>query len=130
MITDEITHILYHLLPNSRAFFLGVFASDILPPMNSIQSLVPCCFFKPLYNWAGLVQISRLLHSRPNHLEFFDRYFTQACEFGISFPKSLQIFHTPHQILACGTLIFRRFCSFILSHRGHNYSVHSLSEKF
>ena len=44
MNTDEITHILKHLLANSRVRFLGVFASDKLRPLNTIQSLIPCCY--------------------------------------------------------------------------------------
>ena len=44
MNTEEITHILKHFLVNSRARFLGVFASDKLSPLNSIQSHVPCCY--------------------------------------------------------------------------------------
>ena len=44
MNTEEITHILKHLLPHSGARFLGVFASVKPPPLNSIQSLVQCCY--------------------------------------------------------------------------------------
>ena len=40
MNSDEIPHILKHRLANSRARFLGAFASDKHPPLNSIQSLV------------------------------------------------------------------------------------------
>ena len=75
MNSDEITHILKHLLAPSRARFLGVFASDKLPPLNSIQSLVQCCYrsnIDPMVKggsyWVGF------FHSRPNRLEFFDSY--------------------------------------------------------
>ena len=44
MNSDEITHILKHFLAHSPARFLGVFASDKVPPLNTIQSLIPFCY--------------------------------------------------------------------------------------
>ena len=44
MNTDSITVIIRKLLPHSRARFLGVFTSEKLPPLNAIQSRVPCCY--------------------------------------------------------------------------------------
>ena len=48
MNTDEITNILNHLLANSRARLLGVFASDKLPPLNSIHVLFNSVMFQAL----------------------------------------------------------------------------------
>ena len=104
MNSEEITHILKHLLANSRARFLGFFASDKLPPLKSIQSLVPIGYVSNIdptgKGWSKWVAF---YHSRPNRLEFFKSYGRDPCEFGFSFPKSLQIFHNPYQIQAFGT---------------------------
>ena len=44
MNNHEITHILKHILGNSHAVFLGIFASDKPPPLNSIQTIVHYCY--------------------------------------------------------------------------------------
>ena len=131
MHTDEITRILKHLLANSRARFLGVFASDILPPLKSIQSLVPSCNVSKMYptgkggtNWVIFSQ------SRQYWLQFLDRYGREPYEFGFRFPKCLLIFHNRYQIQAFWTHVCGHFCIFIVYHRAHNYSLHSICKKF
>ena len=131
MNSDEITHILKHLLAHSRARFLGVFASDKLPPLNTIQSLIPCCYVSNIDpTGKGGSHWVAFFHSRPNRLEFFDSYGRHPCEFGFSFPKSLQIFYNPYQIQAFGTQVCGHFCIYILYPRAHNYALNSICKRF
>ena len=131
MNTEELTHLLKHLVAHSRALFLGVFASDKHHTLNSFQSLVPICYVtnndppaKGGSHWNSFFQ------ARPNRLEFYDSYGRQPCEFGFSFPKSLQIFHNPYQIQALGTQVCGHFCIYILYHRAHNYALNSICKRF
>ena len=130
MNSDEITHILKHLLAHSRAHFLGVFASDKLPPLNTIQSLIPCCDVSNIdptgkggYRWVAFF-------TRDQIHRIFDSNGSEPCEFGFSFPKSLQIFHNPYQIQALGTQLCGHFCIFILHHRAHNYALNAICKRF
>ena len=101
MNTEEIIHLLKNLLAHSRARFLGVFASDKLPPLNTIQSLIPCCLVSNIDpTGKGRSHCVDFSNSRPTRLEFFDSYGREPCEFDFSFPKSLQIVHNPYQIQA------------------------------
>ena len=108
---DEITHILKLLLAHSRARFLCVFASHKLPPLNTIQSIIPCGDVSNIdptgkcgSHWVAFFTQDQIV------LNFFDIYGRQPCEFGFSFPKSLQIFHNPYQIQALGTWVCGHFC--------------------
>ena len=75
MNTDEITNMLKHLVANSRARFLGVFASDKPPPLNSIQSLVPCCYVSNIDHTGKRVShYLAFFHSIQNRFETFDSY--------------------------------------------------------
>ena len=110
MNTDEITHILKRLLATSLSRFLDVFASEKIHPLTSIQSFVPCCYVsntdphvKGGSHWVAF------FHSKQNPLEFFDSYPRRPCDFGFSFPKSLQIFHNPYQIQSFGTQVCGHF---------------------
>ena len=65
---DEITHILKHLLANSRARFLGVFASDKPPPLNTIQSLIRGCYVSNIdptgkggSHWVAFLNIDQIV---------------------------------------------------------------------
>ena len=105
MNSDDITHILMHILSNYRARFLVVFDSDNLSPLISIQSLVSCCYVSNIEpTGKGGSHWVAFFHSRPNRLEFLDSDGRKPCEFGFSFPKSLQIFHNPYQIQAFGPM--------------------------
>ena len=97
MNTDEVTHILQHLLAISLARFLLVFASDKVLPRNSIQSLDPGCYVS---NSAppgeGRSNCVAFFDTRPNRFKFLDSFGREHCEFGLSFQNSRQIFHNPY----------------------------------
>ena len=106
MNADEITDILKHILAKFRVRFLDVFASDKRPPLNSIQSLVPCWYDSNIDpTGKGGSHWGTFSHSWPNPFEFFDSKVRQPCEISVSFPKSHHIFHNPYQILAFGTQV-------------------------
>ena len=130
MNSDEITHILKHLLAHSRPRFLSIFASDKRPPLNPIQTLILCCYVSNIDPKGNALPLGCLFHSRPNRLESFDSSRRGPCEFRFSFQKSLQIFHNPYQIQAFGTQVCGHFCIFILYHRAHNNALNSICKKF
>ena len=131
MNTEEITRILKPLLTNSRARFLGVFASEKLPPLKTIQSLIPCCYVSKIdRTWKGGSKWVDFFHSKPIRFEFFDSNGRQPCEFGFSFPTSLQIFQNPYQIQAFGTQVCCHFCIYILYHLAHHYALNSIYNRF
>ena len=71
MNTDEITHLLKHLLAHSRAGFVPFFPSDKRPPLNTIQSLIPCCYVSNIDpTRKGGSHSAAFFHSRPNRLNF------------------------------------------------------------
>ena len=73
MNTDDITHIRKHLLANSRESFHGDFACDKVPPLNSIQSRVPCCnLLKIGLTGIGGCHSIAFFHTRRKRLELFD----------------------------------------------------------
>ena len=93
MNTDEITHILKHLLANSRERFLGVFASDKFPRLNSIQSLVPCCYVSNIDpTGKGGSHWVAYFHTRTNRLELIERDGRHPCEFRFLFQNPNKYF--------------------------------------
>ena len=131
MNTEEISFILKHLLSNSRTHFLGVFASDKLPPINTIAAYTPCCYVANTdpTGWGGSHWVA-FFHPLPNKLEFFDSYGRPPQEFGYTFPKSIQISHNKFQIQGLGSQVCGHFSIFFLYHRSQNYTMYSIIKKF
>ena len=127
MNTDEINHLLKHLLANSRARFPGVSASDKLRPLNTIHSFVPCCYVSNIdptgqcgSHWVGF------FHSRTNRLEVLIVMEDNLVNSAFHFQNPFKYFIIPTTSMAFGTKLCGHFCIFVLFQRAHNYSLQAI----
>ena len=110
MNTEEINHLLKHILANSRACFLGVFASDKLAPLNTIHSLVQCCYVSNIdpTGQGGTHWVS-FFHSRQNRLGMEDKLVNLA--FPFHSPFKYLIIHINPGLRNPGLLAVLHLCS-------------------
>ena len=126
MNTLEIQKILTNVLPTCRVNFLGVFAQDTIPDINSQPS--PLCFVsnthpsnKPGEHWVAFFYEN-------SHLEFFDSYGLSPSMYDFKFQIPMRMNHQTLQSLdsnVCG-----HYCIFYLYHRSRGKSLSQIVSSF
>ena len=127
MNTNQIEQVLTKVIPCNYVKFLGVFAQDKIPRIDSSFSF-PLCFVsnthpstKPGEHWVAFY------YESPASLEFFDSYALPPVIYGFSV-KPLRMNHSPIQSLdsdVCG-----QYCIFYLYHRSRGKSLTQILNTF
>ena len=132
MNTLEIARLMNYLFrPKSRVRFLGVFASDKIPTLSTIQKFSPCCYIantdptgRSGTHWVAVYYPS------PRTLEFFDSYGSHPSDLGFHFDKSTHIDFNSDQIQPVFSEVCGHHCIFFLYQRAHGMPMTRIINKF